>query len=249
MSLNFARLQRLRPGYGYNTLDDLTINDNAPKDDGIFLVDLISQDSHLIIKLRDLALKVDPDFKFPHYINHISISPDGKHFIFFHVWQLENEYHWKTRLYVSDIKGKELKLLESKHKVSHYTWKNNEEILITCYDNKIQYYAIYNIHTKEKKIVNIESLNLDGHPTFFKNKELIISDTYPKKYNYQTLYIHNLKKNENRELLRLYSDPRMYGEKRCDLHPRLSPSEKYIICDSTFESGLRKIILIKNENN
>ena len=40
ISINFSRLQRLRPGYGYDKLPDSTEKDFHPKNDGLFLVDL-----------------------------------------------------------------------------------------------------------------------------------------------------------------------------------------------------------------
>lgn len=36
ISLNYSRLQRLRPGYGYNYFEDKTLNQNAPSDDGLY---------------------------------------------------------------------------------------------------------------------------------------------------------------------------------------------------------------------
>ena len=40
LTLNYSRLQRLRPGYGYNFFDDATKNEPASQNDGIWRVDL-----------------------------------------------------------------------------------------------------------------------------------------------------------------------------------------------------------------
>ena len=246
LSLNFSRLQRLRPGYGYNSLKDTTVNISAPLNDGIYYVDLIKNESKLIINLDSLAKECDDENADEHYINHISISPDGKKFIFFHIWTLKNSSKWKTYLYVANKDGTELKRLEKDDLVSHYDWIDSNNVLITGYTKqKKQTYSIYNIVTSEKKTLPLEYLNLDGHPTLIKNQEKFISDTYPKRKDMQELFEFDFSKNKKRSLLFIYSSPLMYEEKRCDLHPRISKSEKTITIDSTFKNNCKKVILIK----
>ena len=248
LSLNFSRLQRLRPGYGYNVLEDLTEGEQAPKYDGIFYVDLDSNSKKLIISLHMLANMMQDKEANEHYINHISIAPDGKHFIFFHIWTLKDSKAWKTRLYVCEPTGRELKQLECVDRVSHYDWKNNNEIMVTCYDtNKNQYYCVYNIEDGTKTILKDKCLELDGHPSFMKQGKEFISDTYPKEHSLQTLYHYNLSTKVYTPLIRIHSDARYFDEKRCDLHPKVSKSEKYITVDSLFEQGCRKVILFNLE--
>lgn len=248
LSLNFSRLQRLRPGYGYDLLPDVTIIDHAPENDGVFLVDLQKNESRLIIKLRDLALDVDKSMEHQHYINHLSFAPDGNNFIFFHVWRIRGTKKWATRLYVAETLEANLKLLESNDVVSHYAWKNNEELLVTCLTkNKEQYYAEYNIISGRKRIVNQKILSKDGHPSFTPNSSVFISDTYPQKNEKQVLFVHNIIENRNYAIVELFSDPRYYGERRCDLHPRISSSGRFITIDSTFQDGLRKTVLVETD--
>ena len=246
ISLNFARLQRLRPGYGYNALKDDTISDNAPKGDGIILVDLNNNTSELIVSLYDLALPVDSELKYEHYVNHISISPDGKKFMFFHIWNVSEGTGWRTRLYTYDLSNGKLKLLEGTDKVSHYDWRGNEEILVTCYrQDKSQYYAIYNILDGRKRVIGGDVLHLDGHPSFLLNNEQFITDTYPLAHCKQHLFDFDVNENIIHKIISLYSSPLMSGEKRCDLHPRLSKSENMILLDSTYSQNRRKIVLLQ----
>ena len=246
LSLNFSRLQRLRPGYGYDTLNDETETENAPSKDGIFYLDLRSNQIKLLISLKDLANDVDSEMKYQHYINHISIAPDGKSFIFFHIWNVPEFRNWKTRLCVYNLKTGKNRILEEKDKVSHYDWKGNEELLVTCYtEKKEQYYAIYNTITGEKKNLTNVCLNKDGHPSFYANETKFISDTYPLEHNLQTLFEYDINTNVQKEIVEAYSSPLLYGEQRCDMHPRLALSEKYITFDSTYSDNRRKIILLK----
>lgn len=246
LGLNFSRLQRLRPGYGYDTLEDITKGENVPEDDGIYYVDLNNGDKRLIISLLDLAVDSGLSDNHDHYINHISISPDGNHFMFFHVAQPIRGGDWITRLFVVENDGSHLKLLEGIDKVSHYCWKNNYEILVTCYrSTKQQYYALYNINTGEKQIIDEDNLKFDGHPSYTVDGLQFISDTYPRQHNVQELFIYNTKLNRTSTIAKLYSDSRLFGEKRCDLHPRLSLSQKIVTTDSTFLNGVRQVIMIK----
>jgi hypothetical protein len=66
-------------------LKDHTENEYAPKDDGLFLMDIETGETNLLISLYELAKEVD-QLKYEHYINHISFSPDGASLVFFHIW-------------------------------------------------------------------------------------------------------------------------------------------------------------------
>ena len=247
LSLNFSRLQRLRPGYGYNTILDKTENCAAPASDGIFYVDIEKNTSRLLISLERLANDVSDPEASEHYINHISISPDGKSFMFFHIWTLKNSRRWKTRLCVMNIDEEKYVVLEGKDQVSHYDWIDNESILVTGYmPNRKQIYSVYNVIKNEKTILDFEYLNNDGHPTLLSDKSLFISDTYPKQLDMQTLFEYNIEKKLYRPIIKIYSTPLMYEEKRCDLHPRVCISEELISIDTTYKKNCRQVVLVKN---
>ena len=133
LSLNFSRLQRLRPGYGYSCLPDETAEQNAPSQDGIFYVDLVKNKSFLLISLEMLADECKDGDALQHYINHISISPDGEKFMFFHIWTLKSSMRWKTHLCVANKDGNGLTVLETTDQVSHYDWIDKSHILVTGY--------------------------------------------------------------------------------------------------------------------
>ena len=246
ISINFSRLQRLRPGYGYDYLPDLTMNQNAPKNDGIYLVDIKKNKSTLLYSLYDLAIKVDLKLEFQHYINHISISPDGNHFMFFHIYKSKLTKGWNTVLYISDMLGHKLIELERVDRCSHYCWINNEELMVTCRkENGEEYYCIYNIHTLKKKFLNIEELKFDGHPVFLRKNKSFITDTYPQKYGFQSIYNFKLNSNYITKIIQVYHDFRLRGERRCDLHPSISSNEKYFSIDSTYQYKRRSTLIFK----
>jgi len=247
LSVNFSRLQRLRPGYGYSKLPDATENLSAPENDGIFYIDIQNNTKKLLISLSQLAADISDPKADQHYINHISVSPDGKKFMFFHIWTLKGDTHWRTRLCVYDLITNELHIIEKQNRVSHYDWKNNNELLVTCEDSqREQYYCIYDIKKRAKTVLKNKKLNHDGHPTIFGNEGCFISDTYPLVHDMQTVFKYDFTENWYKPIIMLYSDALLYGEKRCDLHPRVSKSEKYITLDTTCENGCRQVMLIKN---
>ena len=86
--LNFSRLHRLRPGYGYGTIADSTERQLCPDDDGVWLMDLVNCEAELIVSLNRL-LQTDPVPSMEgaeHYINHLAFNPSGNRFMFFHLW-------------------------------------------------------------------------------------------------------------------------------------------------------------------
>lgn len=245
--LNFSRLQRLRPGYGYSALPDMTREENIPQDDGIFRYNFDSDTVQLLISYKRLCSDfVNNDDQ--HYINHISVSPDGDKFMFFHLWNSGNVNKWRLRLYVSDMDGVNLKLLEEDDVISHYTWRDNKTLMTTKINKNSDEtcYYIYDVETGIKTAIKGENLYLDGHPSFFRDKDVFLSDTYPQSNNIQHLFMFNKQDNEYMSILDAYHDPRLYGEKRCDLHPRLSKTNKYISIDSTYKGNRRNVVLIKS---
>ena len=246
ISLNYSRLQRMRPGYGYNFFEDETKDVYAPEDDGLFLVDLQKNESRLIYTLKELAVKVDPEGKCIHYLNHVSIAPDGEHFIFFHIYVNPNVKGWKTILYISDIQGKELRALEKTDKVSHYCWMDNESLVVTCVKTTGEtYYCTYRITDGEKKVVNIDGLNTDGHPGRIYGTDVCIADTYPLGKSRQKLMCFKLNDKKATTLVSIYHDYRLRGEKRCDLHPSITESGKLVSVDTTYQKKRRSIVIFE----
>lgn len=245
LSLNFSRLQRLRPGYGYNRLPDDTENIAIPDNDGVFYIDLSNGEVKLIVSLELLA-KDSPDVEeYQHYINHISIAPDDTHFTFFHIKTKAATSKWTTTLYSCNRDGSELKIIEDRYKVSHYCWKNSEEIIVTCYEGNKQFYELINIKTGAAVRFAENKLNVDGHPSYYANETQLITDTYPGRDCMQRIFMFNNVANTDgfQCVAKLYHDPFMNGEKRCDLHPRVLPSGKQFCVDTTCHGKVRECVL------
>lgn len=84
--------------------------------------------------------------------------------------------------------------------------------------------------------------NMDGHPSFTKDKKYMLTDTYADNDNYRHLLLYNLESKKTFHIGKFYSVYNDCGW-RADLHPRFSPDESQVIID-TNHSGLTSIMVI-----
>ncbi len=241
LSLDFMYLQEKRPGYGYN---NISVKHQRNKYNGIYKFSFINNEKSLILPYDSIIAGVKEPDKYEHYLNHISISPDGNKFIFFHIYNNNTALTWYTRLLVADQYGNNLSVLEDQYKVSHYTWVGNDKLIITCYAGNKQFYEIINLKDRKKTVLS-SMLNLDGHPSIYSDSQLI-SDTYPMKDNFQSLLLiddYDCSDCRKKVLARMYHNPFFNGEKRCDLHPRLSADKHYVSVDTSCFNGIRQCIV------
>jgi len=244
-SLPFSRLGRLRPGYGYVALDDETEGDLAPVSDGLWRIDMDSGGDELLFSIYDIA-KIRPQNTMKgaeHYLNHICVNPTGKRFMFFHIWKKGDQRH--TRIITCDIDGGNPYVLVSDGVASHYTWKDEDELLCVLVNAKRgerQYY-LYKDETKFKSIVGGGILDLDGHPSYSHDRRFILTDTYMDKYGCLNLLLFDVEKQNLTKLDAFYTPANFVGEIKCDLHPRWSPSERYVAFDSV-HTGKREICVM-----
>ncbi len=243
-SVNFARLQRLRPGYGYSKLKDKTIGENAPKDDGLLVVDINTGESKLVVSLDLLASDVDPHKVHQHYINHVSFSPKGTNIMFFHIWTDDKWPGWMTRLCLYNLSEDKVYILESNKLVSHYCWMGENRLLITGADKNTRkaFYCLYD-KAGNKLMLNEQLLSKDGHPTIDPSKTFFITDTYPDNQFIQKVYMYIIDSDRRIDLLDVFSDPRLVREYRCDLHPKFM--DNYIVVDSTLRNCSRSVLLLE----
>jgi len=253
IGLNFSRLQRLRPGYGYSVLPDLTKDVYAPEDDGVFLADMENRSLKLVVSLHELSQKCDNGATKEHYINHVSFSPDGSMFIFFHItMDVSIVSSRKIYLYLYRIDTGMLELVEGKWTTSHYCWSGANELMTTAIIEKGKTaYVVYDMSTMSKKVIENKDLKSDGHPSFFSDNSGFVYDTYPDRNSFQKLLKYDTMTSEATVLSSFYHTPIRIGELRCDLHPRLWENEgkRVITLDTTCSSGLRKVALLELLNN
>ena len=246
LSLDYSRLQRLRPGYGYDVLPDRTQGEAVPKNDGIFLVDLDSGERKLVVSYEQLV-ELDPESAGGlNYVNHISVSPDGERFLFFHLWTPEVGARWHGTLCTARLDGSGLERVEKSFVPSHYCWRGSDTLLITSvgFGGSPSYYYLYDLTRGTREKLRSEHLDKDGHPSFMADGQRFLSDTYPQGGSMQQLYIADVAGERYEPICDIYSDPRLFDDKRCDLHPRLAPDGVTITIDCTCWEGKRSVLLL-----
>ncbi len=244
ISLNFSRLGRLRPGYGYDLIKDDTKNIKAPEDDGLWYFDLNNGNESLIVSLstiKDVDAEKGMDNSI-HYFNHASFSPKGEKIIAFHIWLKNNKR--SSRLVLIDVRSTEIKVLELKGNVSHYNWVSDNKIILTVHEKESTKYYFVDINTSNTELIGRGILIGDGHPSFDKENNVMITDTYPNRLGYQKLMAYDFNLMKLDVIGKFYSSDKFVGENKCDLHPRLSNSGKYISIDTAFNDS-RSMVIIK----
>jgi len=236
ISLNFSRLQRLRPGYGYANLPDKSEGRLVPDDDGIWRININTGKENLLFSLADI-IKMEQLKNMgnaEHYFNHLLFNPDGSRFMFFHLWIKDGRRY--NRLMTCDIDGKDLYPLINEGHVSHYFWKSNNELLaFSTHSDTGMNFHLYRDKSNFREIIGKGFLTQDGHPSYSPDGSMLLTDTYPDKYRNQHLLIFSLKENNLFQIGSFYSPLSFKGEVRCDLHPRWSSCGKYICFDSAHE--------------
>jgi hypothetical protein len=245
-SLNFARLHRHRPGYGYAGVDDGFEAELAPARDGIFRVDLASGRSDLIVSLAQLAGH-QPRAEMAachHWVNHIQVSPDGGRFAFFHLWRA-GDVGWSVRLFSARADGSDLRCQLDSSVVSHYDWLDAGRLLVWAHvPSKGGRFILVDCDSGARQVIGEGTLVEDGHCSFSPDRRWVLNDTYPDRFDMRTLMLYRFPDGPRIDIARLHSPKaRWWGEIRCDLHPRWDRSGRRVCIDSVHE-GSRQMYVV-----
>lgn len=241
LSLDFSRLHRLRPGYGYSNIEDKTKEYNIPDEPCVWYIDLNNNTCKGILKYKDLYNFETRDEmnNCQHKVNHIMLNPSNERFMVIHRWLSGGKKY--SRLVTCNVDGTELFNLSDDNMVSHCYWKNDNEII--AFERKIKggngYYLMKD--KTDEYIPMWKHISADGHPSYSPNKELVVTDTYPNKKRICTLRVMN--NDEIITIAKVFSPFKYDNDTRCDLHPRWSRDGKKICFDSTHE-GRRRLYTV-----
>ena len=238
LGTDFARLNDMRPGYGYVGLPDRNRDSPAPENSGIYSLDLDTGAFTFLFSIAAVA-KIQYEGHTPPAklcFNHIKWSPDGKRFLFYcH----EEGAYGGIFAYTAAADGSAIRRLAENP--THYTWRNAGELLL--YSGG----AFRLFRDNESGHGDIMWRARDGHPSFLPDGQWIVVDTYPfGRAREQFLYLFDLQCRKIVELGHFHSPSEYRGAWRCDLHPRVSPDGSMIAIDSTHGGNGRQIYVIDN---
>ena len=238
LTLNYRRLQVLRPDYGYRVKAKNFVPDQPLDKDGIWQVNLKEGTGHLMVSIAKLsAYKPVAEMKNArHKVNHIIYSPSGKRFIF--LYRFIGPKGKFSRLFTAESDGSELRLLLDNRMVSHYHFRDEDHIIAwgRTEEDGDRYYLI-DANSGKYEIVGQDILDNygDGHCTFSPDGRWLLTDTYPDRARQRKLLLYDMHTNAVILIGRFFSPWKYDDTFRCDLHPRFSPDARWISFDSVHE--------------
>jgi hypothetical protein len=247
---DFARLNDCRPGYGYAGLPDKNFDVLAPKDAGIWKMDLKTGKRDLIIPFAEAA-------KIPYaksglddsksWFNHLLVSPDGSRFIFLHRWREKTRQtgSYETRLFTAGAGGSDLYVLDPHGRTSHFIWKDARHVTAWAWhpSHGNKFYT-YRDKTDQVEVVAPNVMTENGHNTYLPGNRWILNDTYPDKERKQHPYLYDTQTGKRYPLGHFFSPQQYTGEWRCDTHPRYSPDGRSVVIDSPHGDNGRQLYMI-----
>lgn len=265
LSLDFARLQILRPGYGYPTERLIEHIPNSPSDDGVWKMDLTSGESELLVsmdRLADLLPARDDGLPTWNWVNHLLVNTMGDRFIFLHRFRnalltqemrespewLDHYNNFQTQAITADLDGKNLFLLNDTGFFSHFAWRDRNHIaaFAKATTEADQKFYIFRDKTQAYQVIDHAAMPDNGHNTYVPNtnKTWILNDTYPLgEERLMTLYLFHAP-SRRKVILGRFHRPAAYAtEWRLDLHPRCDQEGKRVFFDSV-HSGVRQIYMV-----
>ncbi len=260
VSADFARIQNLRPGYGYQGVADPYRADRCPEESGIWRVDLESGDSTLILSLAQLAAipfqgKTLTDQW--NWVNHLLVAPGGERFTFLHRWRAKGpddpsfavNNGFITRMFTANLDGSGLFILDPSGFTSHFIWRDPEHICAwTRPAGQKDAFYLFRDQTDQVEIVGEGDMPINGHNTYLPvgtGAEWILNDTYPQgPLRQQVPYVYHVPTRRRHDLGRFHLPKAYAGEWRCDTHPRSSNDGKTVVIDSPHGGGGRQLWLL-----
>lgn len=266
LSLNMARLDTLRPGYGYVGGAGDRMDDHAPDDDGVWHVDLATGARRLIVPLerarrfvmKRLGLRVrwrHHQDKYHYWFNHAKISPDGKRFTVKLRWRRKGG-PWNDSMGVSLTAalddGSDLRLLA--RGTSHVIWQDPQTLYFYRADPQRA-----GANDKRGHMHLVRDTAPTGTPVGTLAGEVIHNNVHirdlpgqPGVYVYDTPYLEEVglhlfdAADGSRAPLATFSaHVPARGPFRCDLHPVPSHDGQHIVVTSLHDGGRQIYLLSK----
>lgn len=244
LTLDFSRLHRLRPGYGYYNKLEETADEKLPNKTCIWKIDLISGTVTPLMRYTDFAaFEARKEMAgAEHKVNHIMLSPSGKRFMVLHRWYRgEKKY---SRLVTCNVDGTDMYNLCDNDMVSHCCWKDDKQIL--AFANKKYGYnggragnGYYLMEDRTQKYKRLwENIDYDGHPSYSPDRKWIVFDTYPNRARVAALMVSHADNRDDfgvRIIAKVFAPFKYDNDTRCDLHPRWNHKSNQICFDSVYE--------------
>ena len=247
ISINFSRLRLTRPDYGYGGgYQDPQENNAFPDDDGLFLIDLETGESSLIVSYKQIKDMVPPVGENDiNWFNHTLFSRKGSK-IFWLSRQMDGNRRITTSFTVNRDGTGLKRCFPDGWAGSHFDWLNDDELMVTAnYQSKQYAHVLFTVGEEDYRRLGNGLLDYDGHGTFSPDEKWMITDTYPSRgMREQKIYLMDMETEAVLSLGRFVQPEEFTSHWRCDLHARWSTDGDMIVFNST-HTGSRQVYLFR----
>lgn len=254
LCLNMARLDSVRPGYGYPGGSGAQLHKRRPRNDGVWRQDLVDGNATLILSLHRAVRFMLSQLgwraylrhvknRYRYWFNHVKLSPDGRRFtIKLRFRGTGKNSGWNDRMGVSltcGIDGSDLRLLA--HASSHVIWLDNESLYFWQRDGLYLYADDAPKGRKLRQLApdlidqNVHLRHLPGT-----THQFIFDTPYQQEID---LLAYNDEDGSSTTIARFENHRPERGQYRCDLHPCPSPDGRKIVVTSLHDGGRQMYLL------
>ena len=265
LSLDMARLEGLRPGYGYTGTAGGRLDERCPADEGVWSVDLETGERRLLLSLaaaRDFVLPRLGAWRVQHlaaryhyWFNHAKFSPDGRRFTVKFRWKVRGK-RWLDRMSVSltaDLDGGALSFVAKG--ASHVLWEDRETLFF--YAAGPLGWSRGRPRTTPGWVRRVRDAPGRSTPLDTIGRRFIRFNAHLRKmpgeeglFVYDTPYrsridlaFYDEGADESRSLETFTGHDPAGGPYRCDLHPVPSPDGRHIVVTSLQDGGRQLYLL------
>jgi hypothetical protein len=248
LSLTYGRMGRLRPVVGYAGVEDPNPAAPHPDNDGVFLLDLTTSETRLIVSIRQVyeMLQADhPELTDRHmWFNHTVFNRTDTRFLFL-ARTRGPDRRLQTGMFTANLDGSDLRqVIPYGKSVSHFDWRNDKEIVATF--NLRGQGAVHVLFTdgrNDYQPLGGGRLDFDGHCTFAPDRRWLATDRGNSRKLTRSLLVYDLQRDRCTTLAELDMRDRQFlsGDLRCDFHPRWSRTGDAICFDAIDPAGTRQM--------
>jgi len=247
LTLNFARLFRTRPGYGYAGVSDPCAAENHPALDGVGLLDLETGEHRVIVTVAEAYAMLGKPASMLHqemWFNHVYFNTNDTRVSFLCRWRTLKG-GWMTEFFTAGLDGTDLRRLAPREMTSHYDWRDEKTILAWArVPPKGDRFWLVPDGDGDCEVVGEGAMTGDGHCSYSSDRRWILNDTYPdREKSERQLYLWDVENRRRVDLGRYFSHPKISGEIRCDLHPCWNRDDAQVCFDSIHE-GRRGVYVV-----
>jgi len=244
LGLTYGRLTRMRPVVGYVGLSDPNPDDPHPDNDGVFLIDLKTGASTLVVSISTVfrqLVETHPELKDRHmWINHTVFNRDDTRFFFLaRCWKTEGgKKQLESAMFTANLDGSDLREVVPFGKgVSHFEWRNAREIMATFRLNGEEMrHVLFTDGGSDFRSIGEGFLRGDGHCSFAPDGNWLVTDRNDSKTGSKSLLLYDMKSRTGLELGNFPMGEYLGGDLRCDLHPRWN-RKGTVICFDALETA------------